>query len=472
MKKTAIFGASGGGQKVAQTFDSFGIAYDCFIDNNKAKWGGKNGDTKILPPTVLKDEDYQILIASEHQAEIEQQLEQMGLLDRLVLKEDLILPFVSKQKKTIKKEYNEKQVSLAKERTVIIDLSEGVQLGGIETWSYMVASMFQTEQIPVEVWAKKTKMEPPAEIAALFRYYPIEYHDFSNNVLELARELIKKAPVSVLINKQTQLMYAAMLAKEICGEEAIRIVSVIHSDNVAFYRRHKYLEKYLDHICCVSKRIWELATKKYNINSEKITYKITPIQLDEDEEMRCYTLDSNQPLQIGYAGRIEVNAKRVDLILPLMEELEKYDCNYHLSLAGDGRFLKQFKEVTKEKGWTDRVTFLGKIPHRDIKKFWMDKDVFLSVSEFEGSSMAALEAMSCGAIPVETNVSGVEELVLPGVNGYYAETGDVNKLARYIYDLDQHREDLKKMGQAAYEVIKKKCNPMEYVADLRKWLMV
>ena len=282
MKKTAIFGASGGGQKVAQTFDSFGIAYDCFIDNNKAKWGGKNGDTKILPPTVLKDEDYQILIASEHQAEIEQQLEQMGLLDRLVLKEDLILPFVSKQKKTIKKEYNEKQVSLAKERTVIIDLSEGVQLGGIETWSYMVASMFQTEQIPVEVWAKKTKMEPPAEIAALFRYYPIEYHDFSNNVLELARELIKKAPVSVLINKQTQLMYAAMLAKEICGEEAIRIVSVIHNDNIALYRRQKRLEQYTDHICCVSAQIRRKLMEEFGVDQNKVTYKESPMRVDQN----------------------------------------------------------------------------------------------------------------------------------------------------------------------------------------------
>ena len=129
MKKTAIFGASGGGQKVAQTFDSFGISYDCFVDNNKEKWGTFYEQTPIIAPKELKNDDYQIIIASEHQAEIEQQLEQMGLLDRLILKEDLILPCVRKQREALKKEYNGKQVSLKKERTVIIDLSEGVQLG-------------------------------------------------------------------------------------------------------------------------------------------------------------------------------------------------------------------------------------------------------------------------------------------------------------------------------------------------------
>ena len=471
MKKTAIFGASGGGQKVAQTFDSFGISYDCFVDNNKEKWGTFYEQTPIIAPKELKNDDYQIIIASEHQAEIEQQLEQMGLLDRLILKEDLILPCVRKQREALKKEYNGKQVSLKKERTVIIDLSEGVQLGGIETWSYMIAGMFQTEQIPVEVWGRKTKMDPPEEIAALFRYYPIEYCDFSNNVLELARELIKKAPVSVLINKQTQLMYAAMLAKEICGEEAIRIVSVIHNDNIALYRRQKRLEQYTDHICCVSAQIRRKLMEEFGVDQNKVTYKESPMRVDQNY-VHQYTLDPAIPLQIGYAARVTVFQKRADLFLPLLDELERLGCQYYLTIAGEGSYLEQLKKDIAAKHYDSHVTFLGRIDHEEMDQFWKDKDVFLSLSDFEGSSISALEAMSYGAIPVETRVSGVEEFVVPGKNGYYASIGDVKKLAQFISQLEQQRGRLTEMGQACREIIKKKCDPKDYIMDLRRWMLV
>lgn len=471
MKRTAIFGASGGGQKVAQTFDSFGISYDCFVDNNKAKWGTFYEQIPIIAPDELKNDDYQIIIASEHQAEIEQQLNDMGLLDHLILKEQLLLPCVRKLKDHLKNEYSGKKIECKDKRSVVIDLSEGVQLGGIETWSYMVAELLAKEELPVEIWAKKTKMEPPKEIAALFRYYPIEYRDFSDNVSELAKELIQKAPCSVLANKQTQLMYAAMLAKEVCGEEAIRIVSVIHNDNIALYRRQKRLEQYTDHVCCVSAMIKEKLTKEFGVDRHKVTYKESPMTVDRQYKHH-YTENAEQPLQIGYAARVTIFQKRADLFLPLLNELEQLGCHYHLTIAGEGSYLERLKQEVEAAHYLSRVTFLGRIEHEDIVKFWQDKDIFLSLSDFEGSSISALEAMSYGAIPVETRVSGVEEFVKQGENGYYAEIGDVKHLARFIYELEQHRERIKELGQAAQNVVKEKCDPKDYVTDLRKWLVV
>ena len=267
-------------------------------------------------------------------------------------------------------------------------------------------------------------------------------------------------------------MYAAILAKEICGEEAITIVSVIHSDNVAFYRRHKRIENYLDHVCCVSKTIKDKATKEYHMNDKKVSYHATPVTLKNQYIVHQYTKKPADSLQIGYAGRIETYAKRLDLLVPLLKELEKSRCNYHLTLAGDGSYLPELKKMIQKECWCDRVTFLGKIPHEKMEEFWITKDVFLSVSEYEGSSMAALEAMGCGAIPVETKVSGVEEFVVPGENGFYVNVGDVKQLACYIYEIEQHRERLADMGQACRDVIKRKCDPKDYVAYLRKWLSI
>ena len=45
-----IFGASSGGGKVADTFQSFGIPFRCFIDNAPEKWGTDFKGKKICSP--------------------------------------------------------------------------------------------------------------------------------------------------------------------------------------------------------------------------------------------------------------------------------------------------------------------------------------------------------------------------------------------------------------------------------------
>lgn len=380
----------------------------------KKKWGIWLDGKPIIKPSDLKNDNYAIIIASEYQAEIELQLKDMGLLENVILKEDLLLPKVMKQLEQLKREHCYSVIPLNDSRTIILDLSEGVQLDGIETWSYVVAGLLREQNLPIEIWAKKTEMEPPEKIKQLFHYYAFKYEKFSENVAELAEKLIKKAPCSVIINKQTQLMYAAMLAKEIGPEGAITIVSIIHNDNVALYHRQKRLEAYTDHICCVSSCIMKKLIEEYGVDQMKVSYKESPLAVPETLLERQYTEDISCSIQIGYAARIVKFQKRADLFLPLLLELERRRCNYHLWIAGDGAYLSTLQQQIKENNLNHRVSFLGFIEHTAIPEFWSNKDIFLSLSDFEGSGISALEAMHQGVIPVETKVSGVEEFVVLG----------------------------------------------------------
>jgi glycosyltransferase involved in cell wall biosynthesis len=52
----------------------------------------------------------------------------------------------------------------------------------------------------------------------------------------------------------------------------------------------------------------------------------------------------------------------------------------------------------------DRVALLGRVPFDRIPEYYSAADVFVSGSHREGSGYALIEAMSCGAIPVVTDI--------------------------------------------------------------------
>lgn len=466
--KIVIFGAAGGGIKTAETLKSFGIDFYCFVDNDKNKWGTVllKLNKKIFSPDILISDEYKIIIASEHQVEIEKQLEEMGIISNLILKEDLIIPYIDELYKNMYESFNNNSI-LNKERMsnnrIIIDLAEGVKLGGIESWTYTVASELVKLGIDVEVFAKKTDAVPPKCIRDNFKYFDLEYCDFKENIYSLALEILNKSPCTVIINKHTQIFYAAYIAKQLCSDSKITIISVIHSDTVTLYRRQKKIEKMTDLIFCVSKRIRKKLIQDYNIPIEKVFYKESPVLLLENGyKDRDYTENVEEPIKIGYAGRLVKFSKRADLIPKLIGELDKRNCNYLLAIAGDGSYINVLKDFIKKNNLSHKVYLAGKMDQREISFFWKKQDIFISLSDYEGSSISALEAMGQGVVPVETDVSGTDEFVENGINGYIVPIGDVGRMAECILELDKHREKLHVMGSISRKKIEEKCKPDDY----------
>lgn len=459
-----IFGASSGGRKVAETFESFNIPYVCFLDNDTKKWDTYFHGKKIYSPQFLLEGDYGIVIASEHQAEIEKQLSEMGQLTHLILKEDLLIPCVDDMVQVLKKQAAVVNGSIEEgKKRVIIDLAEGVQLGGIETWTYTVACELNKLGIETEIFAKKTDMQPPADIRDCFTYFDIEYKSFKENIYYLVAEIVKRSPCAVVINKHTQILYAAYLAQRVVGKDKITILSVIHNDLITLYRRQQRIDSMVDIVCCVSGRIWGRLVKEFGVDASKVYYKETPINvLPVDSFERDYTKSEDGPVKVGYAARLTKFQKRVDLFPELIIELEKRQVNYHLTIAGDGAYREKIEQFVAGHNLSGKVSVLGKLSHKEVIRFWRGQDIFISFSDFEGSSVSALEAMAQGAVPIETDVSGVREFVRDGVNGYIVALEDIPAIAGHIQHLEQNRNKLRDMGMKSRQTVADKCNPRDY----------
>lgn len=462
--RIVIFGASGGAIKVAKTLKNLGIDYLYFVDNDKNKWGTTVEGKAVDSPERLYQEKCRILIASDYQAEIEKQLCEMGLLDNLVIKEELIMNYVECHIKEFDFIKNI-DVDATKQRGLIFGLEEGLVLGGIESFTFMLAKELKQSFEKTVIFTKRTDDSAPAGLESNIRYFDFDYDDYWDSIVNLVKAIVESSPCVIIDNWQNQILIAVSIIKKYFPEY-VRCISIVHNDKVLLYRKAAFMQKYMDIIAGVSRKINHHLADDFGVDKEKIRYKESPVEYSQNL-VRNYTVDQSKPLEIGYAARVTKFQKRADLLIPLMMELNKRGVNYHLNIAGDGNYFTKLKERIAENNLANWVTLYGSVARDKMPEYWKKQDVFLSVSDFEGASISMLEAMSYGTVPVVTAVSGTEEFIQNGKNGFLSETSNVEMMSGIIELLEKNRERLTELGGNARETVKRKAGKEDYIAYMK-----
>ena len=164
---------------------------------------------------------------------------------------------------------------------------------------------------------------------------------------------------------------------------------------------------------------------------------------------------NNPPLVIGCASRL-LHEKGIPELVRAVKDVEK-KCKIELRVAGDV-YLKNPSSCTAgdiEK-WSKipSVKFLGNVS--DMRSFWHSCSVAILPSHREGFPKALLEAAACGLPLLGTDVPGVREIVLNGVNGLLFAKGDYRDIAHKIEKMATDPEFRESAGKASGEVIKNK----------------
>lgn len=101
-------------------------------------------------------------------------------------------------------------------------------------------------------------------------------------------------------------------------------------------------------------------------------------------------------------------------------------------LAGSGTQDGQLRSLACDLGVEGCVTFLGHVPHADVPGLASRSRVFVSTALADGTSIALLEAMAAGLVPVVTDIDANRALVTHGHDGYLFKPGDEQDLAENI----------------------------------------
>jgi glycosyltransferase involved in cell wall biosynthesis len=118
--------------------------------------------------------------------------------------------------------------------------------------------------------------------------------------------------------------------------------------------------------------------------------------------------------------------------------------------------LREIEDLAEENvKWKESICLIGKIPHDQLGYWYNSADFIISGSYYEGSGVAVCEAMSCGCIPILTDIVSFRKMTGPGKCGLLYKAGDEEELLSALLQtkkLDKDKERARVLEQFQKEL--------------------
>jgi glycosyltransferase involved in cell wall biosynthesis len=171
----------------------------------------------------------------------------------------------------------------------------------------------------------------------------------------------------------------------------------------------------------------KLIFSKYGFNTDKITYR-----------KRLYSKTSS--INFGFMGRI-IPTKGIHI---LTEVFKVVDAN--LSIYGKVGSQKRFLEQ-------DNIQFKGAYDNNNINQILDEIDVLIVPSTWlENSPLVIQEAFLAGIPVITSNIGGMKELIIEGVNGFLFEVGNIQSLQNCVVKIINNPELLNDLSVSRHNV--------------------
>lgn len=96
---------------------------------------------------------------------------------------------------------------------------------------------------------------------------------------------------------------------------------------------------------------------------------------------------------------------------------------------------QQVRDFTQDAKLSEKVKMLGAMKRSELKNYYNSADYMISASYKEGSGYSLIEAMSCGVIPIVTQIPSFKALTGNGTIGAMYEPGNSDMLVKKTIEL-------------------------------------
>lgn len=165
-----------------------------------------------------------------------------------------------------------------------------------------------------------------------------------------------------------------------------------------------------------------LATEKKIREFPEVSSGFYPI---DKISARAITKLSGSPAFI-WVGRLNQNKDPVLALKGFLLFAESHPQARLYMIYQTDELLPEIKSILTKQAKDSPVVLIGKIPHHDVLYWFNSADYYLSASHYEGSGTALSEAMSCGCIPIVTNIPSFRAII--GKSGLTFEPGNETSL--------------------------------------------
>lgn len=272
-----------------------------------------------------------------------------------------------------------------------------------------------------------------------------------SGTLDLKLILIREKPDLVIINEGG--VFSSFREMTLCRHLNIPyvvlngLVTNFHWLEVTdiFYERFIYLYENAKRLIFVSEQnkqlFFDILTPMHNAlvvkNPVSFNYLITT------------SFPADAIYNIAFVGRFEFYHKGLDILLAALLDSKWKTRNVRFNFYGDG----PHKEILKFKIQSNQLSHCFVYDSNyDFTSIWAVNHIAIHTSRFEGKSLSITEAMYNKRPIIMTNVGGVSELIVDGVNGFVSRDISVEQVSNTLERAWHQRASWEEMGIKSREV--------------------
>jgi len=203
---------------------------------------------------------------------------------------------------------------------------------------------------------------------------------------------------------------------------------VVTEQNVDLWKRwfhiliDKMLFRFTRYAICVSDEVVNFYRDKLGLKETQLIMIPNAIDVslfnghEPQEELRSHLGIGGDEFIFTCSARLHVQKAHEVLIGAVKILNERQAGNFRVLLVGDGPRRDELRGLVKSEGLGERILFLGL--RQDIPDILLQSDAFVLSSDYEGLSLAILEAMAARLPVIATTVGGNPQVVENGTNGF------------------------------------------------------
>jgi glycosyltransferase involved in cell wall biosynthesis len=150
-----------------------------------------------------------------------------------------------------------------------------------------------------------------------------------------------------------------------------------------------------------------------------------------------------------WVGRLNANKDPLTIIKAFLKYAAINPAAHLYMIYHTDELLSFMQTIIDASPQKNAITLVGKVPHGELQYWFNSADIIISGSYYEGSGTAVCEAMSCGCMPIVTDIFSFRMITDNGRCGLLFEPGDEAEL---LSALKQSEEiDIKEKQEISLE---------------------
>ena len=320
--------------------------------------------------------------------------------------------------------------------------------GGGERYLLDVAHMLDREY--VIVLAECGSAFSPGGVASSGQYIKWNVGDYKGRALphmvvalRLAWAAFRAKPCVIVGNACVALALAGILSRR-------PVIAVCHMETTESVRKRwlkRVMYKTFARTGVVYERLGLAVRMEYQVSPARVFVAPAPGRSAGDPA-KVERQSAN--VVVACVARLDVEQKCQDILLQAWGSVEARCAGARLELVGAGAD-RVLLESLVQRLHLQHVKFRGFV--QDVDAVWRGVDIAVLASAREGVPYSLIEAAERGIPCVATDVGGVADVVLDGVNGLVVRPGDSRELADAIVRLISDDRERSQMGSAGIGVV-------------------